>query len=124
MAVTSQVDPFRRPAVSPQVLDKKVTQLTNKSVTDYAETLGLSLDQKKEVASLFAELQHMSKHSESVSGQILVSKAEAAAALDELAKVAEDWGIRKGLLTNRTTAGTAAMLHLIALARVIAEKKE
>ena len=85
------------------------------------QTLDLTLEQKKDVASLFAELQHSVTVATSAAGEIIVSRAEALSAQNELAKVAEDWGIRKSMLVGRTPGATTAMLELICLATVISQ---
>ena len=113
------MDKFRRPEKTVKILDRKMTVLTNRATKDYMQTLSLTLEQKKEIASLFAELQHTVTPNEGSGGEIFVSKAEAQSAQDELAKVAEDWGIRKSMLSGRSAAGTTAMLELICLAKVI-----
>ena len=114
------LDKFRRSPEGEKLLEKKVSDLSNKATKDYLLTIGLSLPEKKEMASLFAELQHTVTPTKGTGGEIIVSRAESLAAPMELARIAEDWGIRKALLAGRTAGTTNSMLELICLANVLA----
>ena len=122
-AMTTRVDQFARPSDASKVLNGKFTAITNRNTKEFRDTLDLSVEQKKKIAGFFEELSEATNPVTRRGGEIVVSKPEAAAAKVELAKIAEDWGIKRTLVPAATPAVTTIILELICIARVLAAKE-